>query len=291
MNPYEAPSADVSAQHFLLSLLPLAVILIGVVQILHLLRSVDGAREQWRQGERMLAWRPFRLRDLAFVLLPVLAANLLAGFLLHQGELPNGEEREISLVDMAVQFVTFQLLVVVAAVVLVARKGLRWGDAFGDPRKGPFSGFGYALRMMFALMPVMILIGLATQAVLKILNIPPESQAVLRLLLDQDQSWLLAAGLFFAVVGAPVSEEILFRGILLPALSKWMTTPSAVIVSSLVFALIHFSPQQMPALFVLSLLLSLSYLYTRRLETAIALHAMFNGIMITIAILAADAPR
>lgn len=291
MNPHDVPSGDGSPLRLLLSLLPLLIILIGVIQILHLVRSVEGEREQWRQGERLLAWRPFRLRDLGFVLLPVLAANLLAGFLLHREAKPPGVEREVSLVDMGVQFVAFQLLSVVAALVLVRLKGLRWRDAFGDARKGPFSGVGYALRMMFALMPVMILIGLATQAVLKLLDVPPESQAVLRLLLDQDQPLLLAAGLFFAVVGAPVSEEILFRGILLPALAKWMTTPSAVVVSSLVFALIHFSPQQMPALYVLSLLLSLSYLYTRRLETSIALHAMFNGIMITIAILTADVPR
>jgi membrane protease YdiL (CAAX protease family) len=291
MPPSEATPPPDSLPTLIASLVMLAVLLVGIVQCVSLLKGIEPQRERWRRGERYLAWRPLRLRDAGFVLGCLLLATLVASGFRKGPVEPPPEANPLNMVDMSVQFVAFQLLVVVAALVLLRRRGLRWCDAFGDPALSPWSGLGYAFRLLLAVMPVMLVIGFLTQMILKAFGVEPESQAVLQLLLAQDNPYLLLAGLFFAVVGAPVSEELLFRGLLLPALSKWMSTASAIFLTSMVFALIHLAPQQMPALFVLSLLLSLSYLYTRRLETAIALHAMFNGTMITIALLSTHATR
>jgi hypothetical protein len=54
---------------------------------------------------------------------------------------------------------------------------------------------------------------------------------------------------------APILEESLFRGFLLTSLTRYMPNSGAVVISSLVFALAHFTPKDAPQLFALGLVL------------------------------------
>ncbi len=98
---------------------------------------------------------------------------------------------------------------------------------------------------------------------------------------------LLPLGLLFLTVSvaAPIFEECLFRGTLLPWLghrleklmgfrSGWT---SALLLSSLGFGLIHLQPVAMPVLSTLGLALGLAFLHTRNLWTAILVHGLWNG--------------
>lgn len=92
--------------------------------------------------------------------------------------------------------------------------------------------------------------------------------------------------LFLTVsVAAPLFEECLFRGTLLPWLghrlesllgtrSGWM---SALLLSSLGFGLIHLQPVALPMLATLGLALGIAFLHTRNLWTAILVHGLWNG--------------
>lgn len=66
-------------------------------------------------------------------------------------------------------------------------------------------------------------------------------------------AWLMLAGwmLFLAA-----SEEVFFRGIVLTRLRSRFGTVAAVIVSSVLFALVHWPPRAMPHVFVMGLLLA-----------------------------------
>jgi membrane protease YdiL (CAAX protease family) len=90
--------------------------------------------------------------------------------------------------------------------------------------------------------------------------------------------------LTLAVV-APMFEEALFRGTLLPWLgyrlerlmgvrSGWI---AALLLSSLGFGFIHLQPVAMPVLSTLGLALGLAFLHTRNLWTAILVHGLWNG--------------
>lgn len=77
------------------------------------------------------------------------------------------------------------------------------------------------------------------------------------------------------VLVAPIVEEILFRGILLQRwMTKWGVVP-ALIVSSFVFAILHFN---VIGLFVFGLIMALLYLRTRTLLVPIVAH-MFNNLV------------
>lgn len=86
------------------------------------------------------------------------------------------------------------------------------------------------------------------------------------------------------VIFAPLIEEILFRGFLQNYLTKKTSSSSAIIITSLFFSFVHFSPSQgvanaelLSGLFVLSLFIGFLY-QQRSLWASIGLHSTFNGV-------------
>lgn len=87
------------------------------------------------------------------------------------------------------------------------------------------------------------------------------------------------------VVGAPLVEEWLFRGVIYRALdaglsSRWGNAgaATAVVVSALIFALAHAEWLQLPGLFFLGVVLALAVRRTQRLLPAVLTHVGFNGL-------------
>ena len=78
------------------------------------------------------------------------------------------------------------------------------------------------------------------------------------------------------VVMAPLVEELFFRGLMLRSLEHRFGRVAAVLVSSGVFALVHFDWILVPGLFAFGLVTSMVVLFTGRLGMAVALHMGFN---------------
>lgn len=78
------------------------------------------------------------------------------------------------------------------------------------------------------------------------------------------------------VVGAPLIEELVYRGLLQGSLAARINDALALVVASIWFALIHFRPVEYPGLFVAGLIFGGCFLVTGRLGTAIVAHASFN---------------
>ena len=94
------------------------------------------------------------------------------------------------------------------------------------------------------------------------------------------------AVLFLTVsVAAPIFEETLFRGILLPWLGSRLEGrlgprtgwTIALLASSLGFGAVHLQPAAIPVLSTLGLALGLAFLHTRHLGTSILVHGLWNG--------------
>jgi len=82
------------------------------------------------------------------------------------------------------------------------------------------------------------------------------------------------------VIGAPIAEELFFRGLVLRAFEKRYGTTIAVIASSVVFGATHFQPLQFPALTVAGAVFALLAVRTDRLGPAILAHMAFNGLTV-----------
>lgn len=75
---------------------------------------------------------------------------------------------------------------------------------------------------------------------------------------------------------APISEEILCRGLLFGCLRRSHSLLTAAALSAFLFALFHLDVQMLPSLFMVGLVLALGYERTRSLVPNIIAHALYN---------------
>ncbi|XVE64759.1 hypothetical protein DITRI_Ditri07aG0127500 [Diplodiscus trichospermus] len=89
----------------------------------------------------------------------------------------------------------------------------------------------------------------------------------------------VAMALYAIVVSvcAPVWEEIVFRGFLLPSLTRYMPVWCAILVSSVAFALAHFNVQRMLPLIFLGMVMGVVFARSRNLLPSMLLHSLWNG--------------
>lgn len=93
-----------------------------------------------------------------------------------------------------------------------------------------------------------------------------------------------AAVCMLAVIVAPVTEELIFRGCLYGILRKYLGRTVAILVSAIVFALIHGHVPSLPGLVVLAVGLALVYERCGSLWAPLSMHAGFNVLSILAAI-------
>lgn len=100
----------------------------------------------------------------------------------------------------------------------------------------------------------------------------------------RDPLTLALAGLL-ALIVAPVSEELLFRGVFFGALSRFGVLVGA-LVSGLLFALPHLDPGSVIPFTVVGAALALVYYRCRSLPSAIYVHMLFNLVSFAILVFA-----
>jgi uncharacterized protein len=100
-----------------------------------------------------------------------------------------------------------------------------------------------------------------------------------------------AVGLGLTILGicllGPATEELYFRGVLYGALRRY-GPPLAILLSAVLFSVVHFQPRAIPILFVLGAALAFLYERTGSLWPPIAFHVLQNSLAM-VGALAADA--
>ncbi|KAL7254149.1 hypothetical protein ACSBR1_008530 [Camellia fascicularis] len=89
----------------------------------------------------------------------------------------------------------------------------------------------------------------------------------------------VAMALYAIVVSvcAPIWEEIVFRGFLLPSLTRYMPVWCSILVSSVAFALAHFNLQRMLPLVFLGVVMGAVFSRSRNLLASLLLHSLWNA--------------
>lgn len=99
----------------------------------------------------------------------------------------------------------------------------------------------------------------------------------------------LASLLVVTAVLAPILEETVFRGFLLPSLTKVMPVPAAVVVSAAAFATAHLSARDFPQLLAFGVLLGFVHVRSRNLLSTMLMHGAWNGgVLLLLAALASS---
>jgi len=86
-------------------------------------------------------------------------------------------------------------------------------------------------------------------------------------------------GYFVVGLLAPLAEEMVFRGAILRSLLQWKSNPwIGIVVSALLFAMIHMNPAQMPHAFLIGLLLGWMYWRTDSIVPGVVYHWVNNTV-------------
>ena len=96
-------------------------------------------------------------------------------------------------------------------------------------------------------------------------------------------------GIISIVVMAPLVEELLFRGAIQGYLMrKWKMPYLGIIVSSLIFGVVHGNPAQIPFAFVVGMALGWMYYLTGSLIPGMLMHFINNGSSVLLYVLSGD---
>uniref|UniRef100_A0A804Q8X5 CAAX prenyl protease 2/Lysostaphin resistance protein A-like domain-containing protein n=1 Tax=Zea mays TaxID=4577 RepID=A0A804Q8X5_MAIZE len=90
---------------------------------------------------------------------------------------------------------------------------------------------------------------------------------------------------FLYCVIAPLSEETIYRGFLLTALSSSMKWRDAVVISSLAFTVAHLSGKSSIQLFVVGCITGLAYCRTGTLAASFTIHSLYNAVLLYTALI------
>jgi uncharacterized protein len=95
-------------------------------------------------------------------------------------------------------------------------------------------------------------------------------------LTDQAQGLWIVVLVLVVVIGAPIAEEILYRGVLQNGATAQLGVIPGLVTTAAIFALVHFSPVEIPGLFAFALVLGLLRKNSGRLGLPIVAHMAFN---------------
>jgi uncharacterized protein len=103
------------------------------------------------------------------------------------------------------------------------------------------------------------------------------SNPLLQLVLESRDSTALVIFFFTAAIAAPLFEEILFRGFLLPSLTRYMSVSTAIIFSAFLFAVAHLSLSEILPLTSLGIVLGVVYTRSRNILAPMLVHSLWNS--------------
>lgn len=125
-----------------------------------------------------------------------------------------------------------------------------------------------------AALPIVLLVSVINQ---KLWEGQGGSNPLLQLVLKSHDSLALTIFFVTAAIAAPLFEEILFRGFLLPSLTRYIPVWGSIIISSLLFAAAHFSLSELIPLTSLGIVLGIVYTRSRNLLAPMLLHSLWNS--------------
>lgn len=176
-----------------------------------------------------------------------------------------------------ISYGSMMALGMIAAALLSCRAAdLSPWHALGLSRLGRPSYLFLAPLVYLGILIPLYISALVSFLVCNLLAIPFEPQQLIQLFRRLDTPMQMAGFATLAVIIAPVSEEMFFRGLLHGWFKSFMPTSLSMVATSVLFGMVHWhAPAFLPLTF-LGLSLAILYETTGSLWPSIGLHAIFN---------------
>ena len=131
------------------------------------------------------------------------------------------------------------------------------------------------LKGWLMVIPFVLLISIIMNSLIENQN---GSNPLLEIVLQNDNYFSLILLFLTTTILAPLFEEIIFRGVLLPILSRDLGLISGILISAFIFAIAHLSISEMPPLLVLGMGLGITRIVSGSLLSSVVMHSLWNGL-------------
>ncbi len=155
-------------------------------------------------------------------------------------------------------------------------KKISWNALFGFSKTKISDAFLTAGTCLMAILVPLGILNFGIHKIFDYMKWPLDQQLPVQLFLETKDPVALAALVGMAVVGAPLFEEILFRGILYPFLKGKIGLIHATWINAVVFAMAHGHIPSMLPLAVLGIVFTLLYEWKGNLAACMIMHSSFN---------------
>jgi hypothetical protein len=200
---------------------------------------------------------------------------------------PGGDKSPATVRQVIVSALCFQGASIAFVWRFVREHELSWAEAFGLRNAGK-RALALGALVICGFLPLAGLLQRGSLEVLHAVGIEPVAQSAVEALRSAAQGPGLLAFVLITVVVAPLGEELLFRGVLYPAIKQAGFPRLALWGTSLLFAAIHFNLPIFLPLLLLALMLVWLYEWTGNLLAPLAAHALFNAANLVIFFLSGD---
>lgn len=178
---------------------------------------------------------------------------------------------------MAIRVLSFQGATLVLIQRFLRDHETNWNEGFGFGRAAGLAAlYGFLVACTF--LPIGWLVQMGSFKVLTLMHHTPGIQPAVQALKDNEVWYDRAMLAVVAILLAPLAEEMLFRGILYPAIKQAGYPKLAIWITSIAFAAIHGHAPSFLSLLLLALLLTWVYEHTQNLVAPIIAHACFNAL-------------
>ncbi|HEY9846224.1 MAG TPA: type II CAAX endopeptidase family protein, partial [Candidatus Caenarcaniphilales bacterium] len=142
---------------------------------------------------------------------------------------------------------------------------------FHVSRQGNWIGWG--LGGYLAALPLVTGVSLINQ---RLLQNQGGGNPLLEIILQSRDTLTISVLFLMVAVFAPFFEETLFRGFLLPSLTRYLPVWGAILTSGFLFAVAHLNLSDILPLTILGVILGFVYLRSRNLLASMLLHSIWN---------------
>lgn len=222
-------------------------------------------------------WRPEWVLLFCVAQMICIALGVVVVTLLHKAGL-RGFENEEGIGNIVVATMGFQGATLVLTFFFLKAHGVGWDELLRWRKPDLLRDLGLAVAALVVILPVALVLENVSKLVMDWMGLQPKVQTAVDLLAKAPW-WPTGIYLaFFAVILAPVAEEIVFRGILYPLIKQAGYPRTAWFWVSFLFALIHGTTLIFVPLLALALALTWLYEKTDNLLAPITAHSLFNAV-------------
>lgn len=177
----------------------------------------------------------------------------------------------------AINMLAFQGMVLVLVIYFMREQDLGWGEAFGFSNHTHLRAIVMGLLVGMVVLPLAMGLNFLSGQIIESFGGEAKSQQVVQTLQSTKSAGQTIYLGIMAIIVAPICEEILFRGILYPAVKSLGYRRVAIWGTAILFGVIHNNLMSLVPLTLFGVALVLLYERAGNLLAPITAHAFFNA--------------